>query len=133
MKVKFNFNLSTWMRHVEVEGTSYEDAMENLFKMTLEEIIEAGMDDETTITDVDGEVVEKTIKVKAYDIEYDIEEDDYENPEEYTAIMNNLPTELDLELLIEQGEDEVEMIADEITYQTDWLVNNFKYMIIEEK
>lgn len=133
MKVKFNFNLSTWMRHVEVEGTSYEDAMENLFKMTLEEIIEAGMDDETTITDVDGEVVEKTIKVKVYDIEYDIEEDDYENPEEYTAIMNLLPTELDLELLVEQGEDEVEMIADEITYQTDWLVNNFKYMIIEEK
>jgi hypothetical protein len=133
MKVKFNFNLSTWMRYVEVEGESYEDALENLYKMTLAELIEAGMDDETSISDVEGEIVEKSLKVKAYDIEYDIEEDDYEDLDEYNRIINSLPTEMTLEVTVEADQDEAEVIADEITYETDWLVNNFKYIVVEEK
>ena len=132
MKVRFNFNLSTWMRYVEVEGDSYDDALNNLYKMTLAELIEAGMDDETSISDVEGEILERTLKVKAYDIEYDIEEDDYEDPEEYNRIINSLPTEMTLEVTLEADQDEDEVIADEITYKTDWLVNNFKYIILGE-
>lgn len=133
MKVRFNFNLSTWMRYVEVEGDSYDDALENLHKMSLAELLEAGMDDETSISDVEGEILERTIKVKAYDIEWDIEEDDYDNPEEYNEIINSLPTEMTLEVTLEADQYEDEVIADEITYQTDWLVKNFNYMIIEER
>ena len=133
MKVRFNFNLSTWMRYVEVEGDSYDDAVENLYKMSLSELLEEGMDDETTISDVEGEIIERTLKVKVYDIEYDIEEDDYEDPEEYNRIVNSLPTEMTLDVTVESNQDEDEVIADEITYNTDWLVNNFNYMIIEEK
>ena len=133
MKVKFNFNLSTWMRHVEVEGDSYEDALNNLYKMSLADILEIGMDDETSISDVEGEIIEKTMRVKVYDIEYDIEEDDYENPEDYNEVLHRLPAELDLTVTVEADQDEDEVIADEITYETDWLVKNFKYIIIEEK
>jgi hypothetical protein len=133
MKVRFNFNLSTWMRYVEVEGDSYDDALENLYKMSLADLLEAGMDDETSISDVEGEIIERTIKVKAYDIEYDIEEDDYEDLDEYNEIINSLPTEMTLEVTLEDDQDEEEVIADEITYKTDWLVKNFNYMIIEEK
>ena len=133
MKVKFNFNLSTWMRHVEVEGDSYEDALNNLYKMSLADILEIGMDDETSISEVEGEIIEKTMRVKVYDIEYDIEEDDYENPEDYNEVLHRLPAELDLTVTVEADQDEDEVIADEITYETDWLVKNFKYIIIEEK
>ena len=133
MKVRFNFNLSTWMRYVEVEGDSYDDALEKLHMMSLADLLEAGMDDETSISDVEGEIIERTIKVKAYDIEYDIEEDDYENPEEYNELINSLPTEMTLEVTLEDDQYEDEVIADEITYRTDWLVKNFNYMIIEEK
>ena len=133
MKVRFNFNLKTWMRNVEVEADSYEDALEKLYRMSLSDMLENGMDDETDIDDIDGEILEKTLKVKVYDIEYDIEEDDYENPEDYNEILHRLPTELDLTVTVEADQDEDEVIADEITYETDWLVRNFKYIIIEEK
>lgn len=133
MKVRFNFNLSTWMRYVEVEADSYDKALEALHMMTLPEMLETGMEDETDISGVEGEIVEKTLKVKVYDIEYDIEEDDYEDLEEYNRIINSLPTELTLTVTVEEDQYEDEVIADEITYETDWLVKNFNYMIIEEK
>jgi hypothetical protein len=37
-----------------------------------------------------------------------------------------------LEVTLEADQDEDEVIADEITYKTDWLVNNFKYIILGE-
>jgi hypothetical protein len=136
MKFRFNFNLETWMRGVEVEGNSYEDAVENLYKMSLREYLENGYDDETTITDIDGDLLERTIKVKAYDIEYDIEEDDYEDKDEYIRLINSLPEELVVEVFIDEEAarhySEEECIADEITYKTDYEVKDFKYTIIEE-
>jgi hypothetical protein len=133
MKVKFDFNVDAWIVGVEVEGRSYENALENLYQMTLGELLEEGSVRDFTIGDIGSTITEKTLKVKAYDIEYNIEEDNYESPEEYTQIINSLPTDLVLELNVEPEDDLEELIADEITYKTDWLVMNFKYMIIEEK
>jgi hypothetical protein len=136
MKFRFNFNLETWIKGVEVEGNSYEDAIENLYKMSLKDYLEEGDDDETTITDIDGDLLEKTIKVRAYDIEYDIEEDDYEDKDEYIRIINSLPNELVAEIYLDEYAmlhySEEECIADEITYKTDYQVKDFKYIIIEE-
>lgn len=133
MKVKFDFNVDAWIIGVEVEGRSYENALENLYQMTLGELLEEGSVRDFTLGDIGSTITEKTLKVKAYDIEYNIEEDNYESPEEYTQIINSLPTDLVLELNVEPEDDLEELIADEITYKTDWLVMNFKYMIIEEK
>jgi hypothetical protein len=133
MKVKFDFNVDAWIVGVEVEGRSYENALENLYQMTLGELLEEGSVRDFTLGDIGSTITEKTLKVKVYDIEYNIEEDNYESPEEYTQIINSLPTDLVLELNVEPEDDLEELIADEITYKTDWLVMNFKYMIIEEK
>jgi hypothetical protein len=133
MKVKFDFNVDAWIVGVVVEGRSYENALENLYQMTLGELLEEGSVRDFTLGDIGSTITEKTLKVKAYDIEYNIEEDNYESPEEYTQIINSLPTDLVLELNVEPEDDLEELIADEITYKTDWLVMNFKYMIIEEK
>lgn len=133
MRVKFNFNLSTWMRNVEVEAKSYDDALEELYKMSLADLLEAGYDDETSISDIDGEIVEKTMKVTAYDIDYIIEEDDFESTEEYIEALNSLPTELTFEITVEPNDDIETLIADEITYQTDWMADHFSYVIVDEK
>lgn len=133
MKVKFNFNLSTWMRYVEIEADSYEDAVEELYKKSLSELLELGMDDETTISDVEGEIVERTLKVRVYDLEWDIEEDDYDTPEQYNEILRGLPDEMTFEITLDSSDDEVDMIADEIYYQTDYTVKSFNYIVIEEK
>lgn len=132
MKVKFNFNLNAWICDVETEGKSYEEALENLYKMSFEELVEAGYCRESSISDIDGVIVEKTVRVKAYDIDYNIEEEDYDSPEDYVKIINSLPDELVLEILLEPSDDLEEMVADEITYKTGWLVNQFNYTVLEE-
>lgn len=132
MKVVLDFNLSAWIKGVEVEATSYEDAVAKLHQMTFDEIIETGFSKDFTISDVDGQVVEKQVKVKVYDIEYDVEEDDYESPEAYIQFINSLPTTLRFTLTMEPDDDIEDLIADEILYETKQTVNTFRFMILEE-
>ncbi len=132
MKVVFDFNLSAWIKGVEVEATSYEEALSKLHQMTFDELIETGFSKDFTIEDVDGSVTERTVKVKVYDIEYDVEEDDYESPEDYIQFINSLPTILRLTLTVEPDDDLEDLIADEILYETKQTVNNFRFMILEE-
>jgi hypothetical protein len=132
VKVVLDFNLSAWIKGVEVEATSYEDAVAKLHQMTFDEIIETGFSKDFTISDVDGQVVEKQVKVKVYDIEYDVEEDDYESPEAYIQFINSLPTTLRLNLTMEPDDDIEDLIADEILYETKQTVNTFRFMILEE-
>jgi hypothetical protein len=133
MKVLFDFNLNAWIKGVEVDADSYEDAVAKLHGMSFEELVELGYSKEFKLDDVDGYVIEKTVKVKAYDIEYSIEEEDYNSPDEYTQIVNALPSELVLEIVVEPDDDLEELIADEITYKTNWLVEHFSFIILEEK
>jgi hypothetical protein len=132
MKVKFNFNLNAWINGVEIEADSEEQAKEILFGMTFSELLEDGYCKDFSIADLGAEVVERTLKVKAYDITYSIEEDDYESPEEYNQIVNSLPDSLVLTVVLSPEDDLEEAIADEITYETNWLVENFRFMILEE-
>lgn len=133
MKVLFDFNLNAWIKGIEIDANSYEDALAKLYGMSFEELVELGYSKEFKLDDVDGYVIEKIVKVKAYDIEYSIEEEDYDSPDDYTQIVNALPSELVLEILVEPDDDLEELIADEITYKTNWLVEHFSFMILEEK
>ena len=138
MIVKFNFNLEAWIEGVEIEADSEEEAKEKLYRMNAHELIEAGYVNTSDVDDVEGEVIEKTLRVRAFDIEYDIEEDDYEDKEDYIKIINSLPTELEVEITVDKDLakyhlDEEDLIADEITLETNRLVKTFKYTILEEK
>ena len=138
MKVRFNFNLEAWIDGVEIEANSEEEARDKLDQMTFRELVEEGYDRNFTTSEVEGKVIEKTLKVRAFNIDYDIEEDDYEDKEEYIQIINSLPTELEVEITVDEDLskyhlDEEDLIADEITMKTDWLVKNFNYTVIEEK
>ena len=138
MIVKFNFNLEAWIEGVEIEADSEEEAKEKLYRMNAQELIEAGYVNTSDVDDIEGEVIEKTLRVRAFDIEYDIEEDDYEDKEEYIQIINSLPTELEVEITVDKDLakyhlDEEDLIADEITLETNRLVKTFKYTILEEK
>lgn len=132
MKVILDFNLNAWIQGVEVEATSYEDAVTKLHQMTFDELIETGFSKDFTISDVDGQVVEKQVKVKIYDIDYNVEEDDYFNPEEYISVINSLPTTLTATLTVEPNDLIEDLVADEILYQTKQTANNFNFIIIEE-
>jgi hypothetical protein len=132
MKVVFDFNLNAWIKGVEVEATSYDEALSKLHSLTFDEILETGFSKDFNIDDIDGLIVERTIKVKVYDIDYDVEEDDFENPGEYTEFINKLPDTLTLTVVAEPNDDLEDLIADEITYKTDQTVNSFKFITLEE-
>ena len=142
MKVKFDFVLEAWMQGVEIEADSYEEALRKLYAMDVEDLISEGYIKESDIKQEDGEIVEKTVKVRAYDIDYDVEPEDVDENEELTEdeldakiaeVKESLPSELTFEFDIEPDEDIEDRIADEITLETNWLVNNFKYVIVEER
>lgn len=132
MKVVFDFNLSAWIKGVEVEAASYEEALSKLHQMTFDELIETGFSKDFTIEDVDGSIMERTVKVKVYDIEYDVEEDDYTNPEEYIKVLNSLPATLTATIIVEPDDDLEDLVADEILYQTKQTANSFNFITIEE-
>ena len=132
MKVKFDFNLNAWIKGVEIDAESEEQAKEILLGMTFSELLEEGYCKDFSIADVDAYVMERSVKVKVYDITYSIEEDDYNSPEEYNQIINSLPDSLVLTVALSPEDDLEEAIADEITYETNWLVENFRFMILEE-
>lgn len=135
MKVLFDFNLSAWIKGVEIEADSYEDALVELHSMTFEELVEAGYEKDFKLDDIDGSIIERTVKVKVYDIEYDVEygeADDYESPEAYIQFINSLPSSLTLTLTVEPDDDIEDLIADEILYETNWVATNFRFIILEE-
>ena len=142
MKVKFDFVLEAWMQGVEIEADSYEEALRKLYAMDVEDLISEGYIKESDIKQEEGVITEKTVKVRTYDIDYDVEPEDVDENEELTEdeldpkiaeVKESLPSELVFEFDIEPDEDIEERIADEITLETNWLVNNFKYVIVEER
>jgi hypothetical protein len=132
MKVILDFNLNAWIKGVEIEATSYEDAVAKLHQMSFDEILETGFSKDFTIDDVDGQVIEKQVKIKIYDIDYDVDEDDYPSTEEYIKVINFLPTTLTANLTVEPDDLIEDLVADEILYQTKQTANNFNFIIIEE-
>lgn len=73
-KYSFDFNLEAWIQGVEIDADSYEEAESKLYKMTVEELIEAGYIHTSDVEDVDVEILEADYKVRVLNIEWEDEE-----------------------------------------------------------
>lgn len=73
-KYSFDFNLQAWIQGIEIEADSYEEAESKLYRMTVEELIEAGYIHTSDVEDVDVEILEADYKVRVFDIEWEDEE-----------------------------------------------------------
>lgn len=76
----FDFNLSAWIRGLEIEADNEEEAREKLYSMRIGNIIDEGYCSNFDITDVDVESDEEYIEDEDDD-DYD-EEIEYEEDEE---------------------------------------------------
>ena len=129
MRIKFDFNLSAWVKNLEIYAKSVEDAEEELLKMTAEDITESGDVNSSDVSDLTYEIVEIDYTVEAYDIRYgenlygwdyvDDQPDDV--PNKFTFEISCHPDDL---------EDEIQS---EIESKVSYEVLNFKYKILEEK
>lgn len=66
----FDFNLSAWIRGLEIEADNKDEAREKLYAMKVEDIIDEGYCSNFDITDIDVESDEEYIE--------DEDDDDYE-------------------------------------------------------
>lgn len=55
-KFTFDINIEAWIRYIEIEAENYDEALEELYSMSLSELAEEGNVKDTEITDVDCEV-----------------------------------------------------------------------------
>lgn len=61
-KYLFDFNLQAWIRFLEIEADSYEEAVNKLLKKDVSELIELGSVQDSDLNDIDVEVLEADYK-----------------------------------------------------------------------
>jgi hypothetical protein len=73
-KYSFDFNLQAWIRFLEIEADSYEEAVNKLLKKDVSELIELGSVHDSDLDNIDVEILEADYKVRVFDIEWEDEE-----------------------------------------------------------
>lgn len=135
MVVNLNFNLEAWVKSLNIEATSREDAIKKLMGMSLGEIIEEGavVDSNLKITDIDTEVKEYDLVVAASNIVYDLDPEIIDTSViEY--LKGFLPTDRTFTLSGVASDDDIEdLIRDEIFGETNYDATSFDYKVLEKK
>lgn len=126
-KYSFDFNLEAWIQDVEIEADSYEEAENKLYKMTVEELIEAGYIHTSDLDNVDVEILEADYKVRVFDIEWEDEEI------ETSRLLPSYVKEMTLKDI--DVSDEYDNIKSEIQYELEMMYDRdivyFDFEIIE--
>lgn len=135
MTINLNFNLEAWIKSLNIEAISEEDAIKKLMSMTLAEIIaeDAVVDSAMKFTEIETEVREYDLVVSVTDITYDLDPEVMDiSVIEY--LKGLLPTKRTFTLEGISSDDEIEdRIRDEIYGETDYDAADFKYNILEKK
>lgn len=135
MVVNLNFNLEAWIKSLNIEADSEEDAIKKLMDMSLGEIIEEGavVDSNLKITDIDTEVKEYDLVVAVSNIVYDLDPEIMDTSViEY--LKGFLPTSRTFTLSGVSSDDDIEdLVRDEIFSETNYDAISFDYKILEKK
>lgn len=134
MLVNFNFNLEAWVKNVEVEADSIEEATEKLKQLSFLELAEGSVSD-FTLENIEGTIVRQDLKVQATEIEYDFDPEIIDiSVIEY--LKKFLPTELviTLEGITDSDLDDLEdLVKDAIFDETNYEVKSLKFHLLEKQ
>jgi hypothetical protein len=135
MVFNLNCNINAWIRSIQIEASSEEEAINKLKSMSLTDLIEEGAvcDTEVTYDNIDTDVTEYTVIAKVTDIEYDLDPEIMD-----TAVIeylkNYLPKELTVTIDDVTDSDDIEdLINDAIFSQTKYDTKSFEFQILETK
>lgn len=127
-KFKFDFNLEAWIQGVEIEAESYEEAERKLYRMTVEELVEAGYIHDSDLDDVDVEILEADYKVIVFDIEWE----DEETAELLELLPKSVKEMIVKDIDVSDEYDNIKMeIQDQLELQYDRDIVYFDFEIIE--
>jgi len=112
MIVEFDFNLEMWVRNLQIEANSVEEAKEKLHKMTLEELISEGaIIKQMDMTDITTEIKERKVKVQVGNISVEPSFFEYDTEAEKEELQRKVENQvLEFELNLKSGD----LIDDEI-------------------
>ena len=135
MNVNLNFNLEAWVKSLNIEAISEEEAIKKLMNMSLAEILEEGavVDSNLKITDIDTEVSEYDLVVSVSNIVYDLDPSIMDDSV-IKYLSSLLPTSRTFTLSGVCSDDEIEdLIRDEIFGETEYDALTFDYEVLEKK
>lgn len=134
MLVNFNFNLEAWVKNVEVEADSIEEATEKLKQLSFLELVEGSVSD-FTLENIEGNIVRQDLKVQATDIEYDFDPKIIDiSVIEY--LKKFLPTELVVTLkgITDSDLDDLEDLVKYAVFdETNYEVKSLKFHLLEKQ
>lgn len=135
MKFVVDLNVNAWLKAIEIEAGSKDEAKDILKGMSLEEMLETGYERDLELSDVDITLESYNLSVKVDNITYDINEEDLRDNNVKSEEELDLPRTMELKLYDLESEDEDDIedaIKSEIEFMTDFIVDEFTYKIIEK-
>ena len=105
MEFEFDFNVSAWMQGVKVEASSLDEAKEILSKMSLADLVEAGIVKQSEITNIDAKELEATYEVLVTDVHLDPAFYEYDTEAERAEIVNRNFGDFNFKLQLSEDED----------------------------
>lgn len=135
MKFVVDLNVNAWLKAIEIEAGSKDEAKDILKGMSLEEMLETGYERDLELSDIDITLESYNLSVKVDNITYDINEEDLRDNNVESEEDLNLPRTMELKLYDLESEDEDDIedaIKSEIEFMTDFIVDEFTYEIIEK-
>lgn len=132
MIINLNFNLEAWIKNLEMEANSEEEAVQKLMSLSLAEIVEGNTSD-FQISKVDSSILEYDLEVQAFDIEYDFDPETLEiSVGEY--LKNILPKKLQVTIRGVTDSDNLEdLIKDAVFVETGYDAKSLNFEIIKKK
>lgn len=135
MKFVVDLNVNAWLKAIEIEAGSKDEAKDILKGMSLEEMLETGYERDLELSDVDITLESYNLSVKVDNITYDINEEDLRDNNVKSEEELDLPRTMELKLYDLESEDEDDIedaIKSEIEFMTDFIVDEFTYEIIKK-
>lgn len=124
-RIKATVTMDLWK---DIEAPTEEEARSIFYDNTFGEIVDEA--DDTDICDVDVDSIKKTsatYHVRVYDIDYDISE------EEDEEAATERPSSFEFWIEDVDPDDLEDAIDDQLTYETDLIVDDYRYVILDEK
>lgn len=123
MKFRFDFVLEAWIRCLEVEAASEEEAMNIFNSMSVTELFDEGSVKDFALRSVDKELIEETLRVRVFNIKKD------------SISEGVLPEEIIFDVTVDLDccQDEEIALEAELIYQLDCCVDSFDYEILERR
>ena len=119
MEFEFDFNVSAWMQGVKVEAASLEEAKEILNKMSLADLVEAGIVKQSEITNIDAKELEATYEVLVTDVHLDPAFYEYDTDAERAEILNRNFGDFNFKIQLSEDEDFDEAIESALEESTE--------------